>query len=408
MTDPRRDLLDIFIAALRAVEGRARVREHLIAHKPAGSVYLIAVGKAACAMARGAYDVLGSDILKALVVTKDGYAEPLPCPVLEAGHPLPDERSLAAGSALVRFIATLPSDARVLALWSGGASALVEQLPPGVDLAQLRRINDWLLGSGLDIVDMNRLRKRLSLIKGGRLAVLLAPREVICLAISDVPGDDPRIIGSGPLVADDALATATSDAMPGFIRTALDAAPPPPRADDPCFKNVQIEILARLGTAKIAAAYAAAQKGYRVTMDNDFIDGDAVAAGKRLARVLLAATPGVLHIWGGETTVKLPPQPGRGGRNQSLALAAATALAGKENLFLLSGGTDGTDGVTQDAGALVDGGTVARGAAHGQDANDALICANAGAFLEASGDLINTGPTGTNVMDLMLGLKAEN
>jgi glycerate 2-kinase len=405
MTDPRRDLLDIFTAALRAVDGRACVRDYLASHKPSGPVHLVAVGKAACSMARGAHDALGAGIGDALVVTKEGYAESLPWPVLEAGHPRPDARSLAAGAALMRFAAALPREARVLVLWSGGASALLESLPTGVDLAQLQRINDWLLGSGLDIVEMNRLRKRLSLIKGGRLAALLAPREVTCLAISDVPGDDPRIIGSGPLVADEALAKSLPGSLPDFVRTALDAAPPPPRADDPCFKNVRVEILARLDTAKTAAARAAEQKRYRVRIEGEFIEGDAVAAGRRLARAVRDVDAGTVLIWGGETTVVLPARPGRGGRNQSLALAAASELVGHDDLFLLSGGTDGTDGPTQDAGALVDGGTIARGTAQGLDAGDALAHADAGTFLEASGDLINTGPTGTNVMDLIFGLK---
>ena len=405
MTDLRRDLLDIFTVALRAVDGRACVRDYLTAHKPSDPVYLIVAGKAACTMARGAHEALGPAIRDAFVVTKEGYAETLPWPVREAGHPLPDARSLAAGADLLRFVAALPQESEVLVLWSGGASALLESLPPGVDLAQLQRINDWLLGSGLDIVEMNRLRKRLSLIKGGRLAALLAPRKVTCLAISDVPGDDPRIIGSGPLVADETLATSTPGLLPDFVRAALNAAPPAPRSDDPCFKNVRVEILARLQTAKIAAARAAEQKGYRVEVSTEFIDGDAVTAGTRLARTLLAAAPGVVHVWGGETTVKLPPRPGRGGRNQSLVLAAARVLAGTDNVFLLSGGTDGTDGPTQDAGALIDGGSVARGAVQGLNADDSLARADAGTFLEASGDLINTGPTGTNVMDLMLGLK---
>jgi hydroxypyruvate reductase len=403
MTDPRHALLDIFTAALRAVDGRASVRNYLNAHVVDGPVHLIAVGKAACAMTRGAMDALGTRIRDAFIVTKDGYAEPLSWPVRESGHPLPDERSLAAGEALLEYLDALPRDARVLVLWSGGASALLEALPVGVDLAQWRRINDWLLGSGLDIVDINRVRKRLSRIKGGRLAAWLAPREVFCLAISDVPGDDPRVIGSGPVTADEQAAPLPS--LPDFVRDALDASPTPPRADNPCFDRVRFQIVANLAAAKAAAAAAAAQRGYRIVVVDDFVAGDAVAAGQRLARSLCAAENKTVYVWGGETTVTLPPDPGRGGRNQSLALAAAVELAGREDVWFLSGGTDGSDGPTQDAGALVDGGTVVRGAAFGLKARDALARADAGSFLEASGDLIDTGPTGTNVMDLMLGLK---
>jgi hydroxypyruvate reductase len=408
MTDAagnRRQLLQIFQAAVDAVNGRTRVRAYLERQALAAPVYLIAAGKAACAMARGAQEVLGPGIVDALIVTKDGHAETLPWPVLEAGHPVPDERSLAAGAALLRFVHALPLDARVLALWSGGASALVECLPPGVGLEQLRGINDWLLGQDLDIVEMNRLRKRLSLIKGGRLAALLAPRAVLCLAISDVPGDHPRHIGSGPLVSDESPTTTPRAVLPEFVRAALDAAPPMPRADDPCFANVRVEIVACLDDAKEAARAAAARDGFPVRVEGEFVAGDAVQAGARLAQALLQERAGVVHVWGGETTVRLPPRPGRGGRNQSLALAAAHQLAGHGDAFFLAAGTDGTDGPTPDAGALVDGATIERGVAQGLDARTALARADAGTFLAASGDLIHTGATGTNVMDLMLGLR---
>ncbi|HJX19266.1 MAG TPA: glycerate-2-kinase family protein, partial [Acidiferrobacterales bacterium] len=200
--DPRQDVLRIFKSAIAAVHGRERVRDYLRQHPVSAPVYLLSIGKAACAMAQGVHAVLGSGIVDALIVTKQGHAEALPWPVLEAGHPLPDEQSLAAGQRLIEFVAAIPPDAMILVLLSGGASALVEALPQGMDLAQLRAVNDWLLAAGLDIAAMNRIRKRLSRIKGGRLAKLLAPRPVLCLAISDVPGDDPRAIGSGPLVAD--------------------------------------------------------------------------------------------------------------------------------------------------------------------------------------------------------------
>jgi glycerate 2-kinase len=408
MADTRQALLEIFQDALRAVDGCVRVREHLVAHPLALPVYLIAVGKAACPMARGAQAALGAGIRDALIVTKEGYTEPLPWPVREAGHPVPDARSLEAGEALTHFVATAPRDGHILVLLSGGASALIERLPAGVDLARLRRVTDWLLASGLDIGEMNRIRKRLSLIKGGRLAQWLAPRAVTCLAISDVPGDDPRAIGSGPLVADASLAKPLAAHLPDFVRAALDQAPAAPVPGDGCFDRVRFEIVARLDDAKRAAADAAAGRGYRGESVPEFIAGEAVEVGTRLARGLLEFQPGIVRVWGGETTVRLPRRPGRGGRNQSLALAAALELAGREDLFFLAAGTDGTDGPTQDAGALVDGGTVARGALHGLDAREALVRADAGTFLEASGDLIHTGPTGTNVMDLMLGLRVES
>ncbi|MEK7758968.1 MAG: DUF4147 domain-containing protein [Pseudomonadota bacterium] len=404
--DPRQALLRIFQSAIAAVHGRDRVRDYLQQHPVSAPVFLLSIGKAACPMAQGAHEVLGASIIEALGVTKHGHAESLPWPVLEAGHPLPDEQSLVAGQRLIEFAAAIPPDATVLVLLSGGASALVEALPEGMDLTQLRALNDWLLASGLDIVAMNRIRKRLSRIKGGRLAKLLAPRPVLCLAISDVPGDDPRAIGSGPLVADASLQAAhdITGLLP-VVAEALRYSPPAPASDDACFRNVQFEIIARLDDAKRAAAEAARQLGYRVTLHPEFIDGDALATGERLAQMLLAAPAAVVQIWGGETTIKLPPQPGRGGRNQSLALAAALGLRERENIWFLSAGTDGTDGPTPDAGALVDGGTIKRGEADGISARQALAAADAGNFLAASGDLIQTGPTGTNVMDLMLGLR---
>lgn len=405
--DPRQALLRIFQSAIAAVHGRDRVRDYLQQHPVSAPVFLLSIGKAACPMAQGAHEVLGASIIEALVVTKHGHAESLPWPVLEAGHPLPDEQSLAAGQKLIEFAAAIPPDATVLVLLSGGASALVEALPEDMDLTQLRALNDWLLASGLDIVAMNRIRKRLSRIKGGRLAKLLAPRPVLCLAISDVPGDDPRAIGSGPLVADASLqAVHDITGLPPVVAEALRYGPPAPASDDACFHNVHFEIIARLDDAMCAVAEAARQLGYKVTLHPEFIDGDALVAGTRLAHALLAAPAAEVQIWGGETTIKLPPQPGRGGRNQSLALAAALALRGQEHVWFLSAGTDGTDGPTADAGALVDGGTIARGESEGVPARHALAAADAGKFLEASGDLIQTGATGTNVMDLMLGLHA--
>jgi glycerate 2-kinase len=400
----RRSLLEIFQAALTAVNGRLLVREFLASHPLETPVYVIALGKVACAMARGAHDGCGTGIRAALVVTKQGHAEPLPWPVIEAAHPVPDESCLAAGAALVRFIADLPLAAGVLVLLSGGTSALVEQLPPGVDLATLQRMNRWLLASGRDIAAVNRVRKRLSLIKGGRLALLLAPHEVICLAISDVPSDDPRYIGSGLLVADDTVGRESIDDAPPDVRAALSGAPLPPAAADPCFTHVRFEVIGRLADAKRAAADAASARGFRPMVYPEFIAGDAAAAGARLAQVLATSAAGTLHIWGGETTVQLPAMPGRGGRNQHLALAAARIVAGHAAL-LLAAGTDGTDGPTADAGALIDGDTIERGAQLGWNADSALARADAGSFLEASGDLIHTGPTGTNVMDLMLGLR---
>jgi hydroxypyruvate reductase len=407
-TNHRENLLKIFQAALAAVNGRVCVRERLKERPLPGKVYMIAVGKAACAMAQGAQDVMGNNLVDALIITKKGHAEPLPWPVLEAGHPLVDESSLEAGRQLLAFADRIPEDASVIVLISGGASALVEALPPQISLDRFQEINRWILGSGLDINDYNRIRRRLSRLKGGRLAKLLYPRRVLCLVVSDVPGNDLRAIGSGPLVADEDLRRPlTLRRLPDFITEALAHMPPAPAPDDACFQNVKREIVATLDNAKSAAVEAAKELGYQSVLETGFISGDALEAGARLARKLSNAESGTVHVWGGETTVQLPPSPGRGGRNQSLALAAAMMLRGHDDAWLLSAGTDGTDGPTDDAGALVDGGTIARGESAGHSAEQALARADAGTFLEASGDLIQTGPTGTNVMDIMLGLRAK-
>lgn len=405
-THHRENLLCIFQSALAAVNGRTCVRSYL-EHKPlSGKIFMVAVGKAACAMAQGTQDVLGDRIADALIITKKGYAESLPWPVWEAGHPLVDETSLEAGRRLLAFIEKIPHDAQVLVLISGGASALVEALPPAISLEQFRNINRWILASGLDINDYNRIRRRLSRIKGGRLAKLLSPRQVSSLVISDVPGNELRAVGSGPLTYDQDLRKPLDiSGLPDFITEALQHGPPAPAPDDTCFRNVNQEIIATLDDAKRAASNAAVKLEYRAAIEPQFIAGDVVATGTSLAQKLLQSEPGIVRVWGGETTVRLPASPGRGGRNQSLALAAAVALRGHDDAWFLSAGTDGTDGETDDAGALVDGGTVARGEEAGLDANRSIARADAGTFLEASGDLVQTGPTGTNVMDIMLGLK---
>jgi hydroxypyruvate reductase len=301
------------------------------------------------------------------------------------------------------FVDAQPEDRRLLFLISGGSSSLLEVLPEGVTLDQLQEVNQWLLASGWDIHAMNRVRKALSLIKGGRLAKRLAGRCCHCLLISDVPTDALDVIGSGLLIAD----ADTGTAMPGlpqWVAAAMQHAYPAPAADDACFANVSTKLIASIDEAKCAAAEAAKALGYMVHVHKTRLTGDAVVKGEALTRMLLAAKPG-LHIWGGETTVHLPAQPGQGGRNQHLALAAARVMDGQAGIYLLAAGTDGSDGPTSAAGALVDGGTLARAAVHGLDAASALKRADAGTFLRAANDLIHTGPTGTNVMDLVLGLR---
>ncbi len=405
----RNRLAEIFQAALASVEGAAAVAAWLQAHPLSGEVNLIAVGKAAQSMADGAAHILGERIARGLIITKQGHLDPLVCrqrgwEAMEAAHPVPDAKSLRAGERLLGFLEQ-PDQRPLLFLVSGGASSLVEAPVAGVDLDFIARTNRWLLGSGLDIVQMNLIRKGLSRIKGGGLLSHVTERELFALAISDVPGDRPAAIGSGLLVPEPELASQLAEMdLPGWLRERLDTGLAQRQA--PTQLPPTVHIVANLQLAREAAEERARELGLQVRRQDAFVEGDAAATGHRLAEELLQGPEGVT-IWGGETTVELPPQPGRGGRNQHLALAAAIRLAGSRNCYLLSAGTDGTDGPTEDAGALVDGGSLQRGAQEGLDAERCLAAADAGAFLEASGDLITTGPTGTNVMDLIIGLKTS-
>ena len=408
--DPRRLLLDGYRAALDATGGRACVRRRLAEEHALAPRFVFAVGKAAAAMMAGAFDVLGAGIERALVVTKHGHAGGLldpgwPVEVVESSHPVPDESCLAAGRVLADFVDAIPAGADVLALVSGGASALVEVLPEGFDAGDLARVNEYLLAEGLPIGAMNRVRKRISRIKGGRLARRIAPRRTLHLAISDVLGDDPKVIGSGLLVAHAGEDFGIGDLdLPPWLAEMGRQAPLLPGEE--AAGHVRTEIVARPADARAAAAAVYRAAGIDVVEYPDLLEGDAIETGRRIGRAIAEAKPAA-HVRAGETTVVLPPNPGRGGRCQSLALTAALEIRESAGAWVLAAGTDGTDGPGEDAGALVDAGTVARGAAAGLDPDRCLRGADAGAFLEASGDLVRTGPTGTNVLDLIVALKVE-
>lgn len=398
--EPRDLLLGWFNAALESVDGRRCVRRALADQSFAGSVALIAIGKAAVAMAQGANDALGDKIKCGFVVTKHGYDGPLPWPVLTAGHPVPDQSSLDAGEALLEYINSLPARADVLFLLSGGASSLIEVLEPGLTLPHLQQLNKWVLGAGIDIVAANNVRKRFSMIKAGRLAQHLAPHSTICLTISDVPGNSLSTIGSGLLVQSNEFEL--PDNLPEWVVELIGRTKK--AAVESGFDHVQTDVIATIEDARQAVMLAAQTDGFDVNLHEPLLLGDVLSVGPQLATTVSKSASGQVHVWGGETTVQLPAQPGRGGRSQSLALAAAIAFDGSAGQYLLAMGTDGSDGPGEDAGALVDGNTVSRGKASGFDAHKELAAANAGAFLEASGDLVATGPTGTNVMDLVIGL----
>lgn len=375
-TDPRRRLLiDLFRAGLAAVDGRRRVRAALAGGQERGAVRVFAVGKAAAAMMLGAADALGSRLEHGLVVAPDGAIpgalralEGVAC--LEAGHPRPDARSLAAGEALVDFAAATPAGSRVLLLVSGGASALLEVPAPGVGLPELVALFERSLAERLDIERLNRERIALSRIKGGRLATLFRDAAIEALLISDVPRDDPAVLASGI-------------------------------ADGP---RVARRLVGSLDDAQDAVLRAAAAEGLAAARAPPRLEGDAEAAARRVCHEL-ALSDADLLVFGGETTVALPARPGRGGRCQHLALAAARAIAGHAGYVVLAAGTDGRDGASDDAGAIVDGETMERAADAGLDPSAALAAGDSGTLLEATGDLLHTGPTGTNVGDLVLALR---
>jgi len=405
MSDPhRRILLGVFERALAAVDGRECARKAAATLPEAADWRLFAIGKAASAMTLGALDHLGPRVIEALVVSRDGHFSPeleqaagVTC--LATGHPVPDERSLAAGAELLRRLQKLERDQKVLFLISGGASSLIEALPEGVSLEDLKKVNAWGLSIGIDIVGLNRIRKSLSLIKGGRLLQHLSGYDTHAFLISDVPGDDPGVIGSGILGAPEP--PIGPGRMPPWVQNLMRRAAP---AIIPEVLKIERRVIARLDDALQAARREGESRGLEVVIHAQHFAGDAQHLAIGFAHEMILS-PAALNVWGGESTVQLPESPGRGGRNQHLALAAARLLAGHDDLAMLVAGTDGTDGTGSDAGALVDGSTLDRGTIAGFDAEGCLARRDSGSFLEARGDLVTTGPTGTNVGDLALGLR---
>lgn len=374
--DPRRSLLlQLFHAALGAVDGRRRVRAALAADATAGPVAALAVGKAAAAMMQGALDAFGGRIERGLVVapddgSADAFAGQAAIRCLAGSHPLPDERSLAAGEAMLAFAAGTPPGSRVLLLVSGGASALAEAPAAGVTLAALRELTAQALAEGADIETLNARRRALSRLKGGRLVQQFRDCDVHGLLISDVPRDDPAVAASGLLAS--------------------------PRC--------RVTVVARITDALEAAQRAARAHGLDAVVAAARLAGPAEQAARRICHEL-ATIPQPLLIAGGETVVRLPARAGRGGRCQHLALAAARLIAGHPEHLLLAAGTDGRDGASDDAGAIVDGDTAARIEDAGHDVAAGLAAADSGTLLEAAGDLLYTGATGTNVGDIVLALR---
>ena len=377
----REHVLQIFEAGVARVKGDNAVIGYLNEHPLDGNYHLIAVGKAASSMALGALTALNTQITSGLVITKHDHTEAellshAQIATMESDHPVPGEPSLAAGKALVEFVTNAPKDAKFLVLFSGGASSLMEVLAEGMTLDKLAELNKVLLSIGYDITQMNQIRRAISHIKGGRLANFINGRETLALLISDVPGDDPVVIGSGPLTYIDEDISQLK--LPDEITSIIEGVSFTPAANKDMFANIETHVIATLDDAKNAAAACAKSLGFTVTTHAQFMEGDAEQKAVELCNSLQSARPGI-HIWGGETSLILPANPGRGGRNQHLAGVAARELSGDEQVVFLAAGTDGTDGPTPDAGGLVDGQTVERGNQKNLNINDYLASADIGA-----------------------------
>ncbi len=386
-----------------------------------GRALVLGAGKAGGAMA-AAVDALwpAGAPLSGLVVTRYGHvppaykARPGRITVVEARHPVPDEAGRQAAQQIVALTRGLTADDLVLCLISGGGSALLSLPAPGLDFADKQAINSALLNSGAAIDEMNTVRKHLSAIKGGRLAALCAPARVVTLLISDVPGDDPQVIASGPTVPDastcaDALAILARYviAVPAAARAGLESgAFETPKPGDAIFAGHSVHMIATPQASLEAAAALARQHGITAHILSDEIEGESREVGKvhaALARAVARhgqpfARPCVL-LSGGETTVTVRSKGGRGGRASEFLLGCAIALQGQAGVWGLSADTDGIDGIEDNAGAVLAPDTLARAAALGLKPADTLDRNDAYSFFSALGDLVVPGPTFTNVND---------
>ncbi|MBL8334016.1 MAG: glycerate kinase [Rubrivivax sp.] len=423
--EPRELLLDLF----RAAVARARPEQVLAAAlmpPPRGRTVVVGAGKAGGAMATAFDDAWPADApMQGLVVTRYGHVPPAwgerprRLQLVEAAHPVPDEAGRAGAQRLLSLVDGLGPDDRVVALMSGGASALLAAPAPGLTLADKQAVNQALLASGAAIDEMNCVRKHLSAVKGGRLAQRAHPAPVHTLLISDVPGDDPSVIGSGPTVPDattcaDALAICAryGIALPAAAEAGLrSGAFETPKPGDACFAGNRVQVIATPQASLEAAAERARALGLAVHLLSDEIEGESRVVGQvhaALARAVARRgqpfTKPCVILSGGETTVTVRPrasgQPrGRGGRATEFLLGCALALQGEPGVHVLAADTDGIDGIEDNAGALVGPDTLQRAAALGLKPRERLDANDAHGFFSALGDLVHTGPTFTNVND---------
>lgn len=401
----------LFDAAVTAADPAIAVRRGLATspvppRKPGGRTILIAIGKAAPAMLGEAMNAF-PEAQVALAVTHHENAATLEgAELMRAGHPVPDEAGARAAKRVMDVLGDATADDRVIALISGGGSALLPAPPPGVSLTDKARLNDLLLSAGLDIVQMNLVRQQVSLLKGGGFVRHAAPAPVYAYLLSDVIGDDLRAIASGPTVSPigtpaTAIETLQSagiwDATPASIRAHLAQA-----QHDASLPEVTNTLVGSNRLSLEAMRDTAEKIGLSARIVSDALTGDVGDAAQEVLAELIARPEPTALLFGGETTVKLTGT-GRGGRNQELALRVATqAPEMKAKWVFLSGGTDGRDGPTDAAGGLVDSGTLPRIKAAGQDVTALLANNDSYAALAAAGDLLMTRATGTNVADVQV------
>jgi glycerate 2-kinase len=408
-----RDLLEsLFHAAVARAQPALAIAASL-PPEPLGRTIVIGAGKASAQMAK-ALEEAWEGPLKGLVVTRYGYGAPCErIEIIEAAHPVPDAAGEVAARRLIETVSDLSPDDLVVALISGGGSALLAAPGPGMTLADEQAVNSALLASGAPIGVMNAIRKELSAIKGGRLAALAYPARVVTLVVSDVPGDDPALVASGPTIpsastreAARRLVALHGIALPPAAAALLASEDnPAPTPDDPRFTQNSVKTIASASLSLEAAARRAAQEGIGASILSDAIEGEARDVARvhaAIAREVKARNrpfnKPVVMLSGGETTVTLRGK-GRGGRNAEFLLAFAIAIDGIDGISALAADTDGIDGTEDNAGAFADGTTAARLRQAGIDPAAALANNDAYSAFAAIGDLFVTGPTGTNVND---------
>jgi glycerate 2-kinase len=411
---PRVLFESLFAAAVAAAEPARTIRQFLPA-RPKGRTIVIGAGKGSAQMARS-FEQAWDGPLQGLVVTRYGYA--VGCErieVIEAAHPVPDEAGLVASRRLLESVASLTSDDLVVALISGGGSALLPSPPVGMTLGDEIAVNKALLASGAPISSMNTLRKHLSTIKGGRLALAAHPARVVSLVVSDIPGDNAAFVASGPTVPDRATREEALDIVRDWRLDLPEAAlrhlkseeANAPSPDDARFAANEVHVIASAARSLEAAAEAARRLGVEAVILSDAIEGEArdvagvhAAIAREIATRDRPFAKPVMLLSGGETTVTIRGQGGNGGRNSEFLLAFALAVDGVKGIHAFAADTDGIDGSQDNAGAFADFTSAARMRSAGIDPKAALSRNDAWTAFSAVGDLFVPGPTGTNVNDL--------